>query len=112
MYPRCIFNGTGFCIEVCLDVTIALGSWFVLGAGPCIASALGELPGPLVQGGKPVCTGRSEREEAEKTRAQTDEEILMLQSTRGSIFIHIMQSVGNSSLIQQEILSYAIMKCY
>lgn len=61
---------------------------FALGSGPCIAPALGELPGALVHGRNPVCTRRSEREEAEKARAQTDEEILMLQNTWGSIFIH------------------------
>lgn len=76
---------------------------FLLGSGPCSVPALGELPGSLVHGRKPVCTGRSEREEAEKTGAQTDEEVLMLRSTWGSIFIHrIKHAICEELLINSE----------
>lgn len=66
---------------------LSLSCVCVPGPGPCPLLAVGKLPGPLVYGRKPVGAGGGEREEAEKTRAQADETILMLQSRRSSIFI-------------------------
>lgn len=66
---------------------LSLSCVCVPGPGPCTLLAVGKLPGPLVYGRKPVGAGGGEREEAEKTRAQADETILMLQSRRSSIFI-------------------------
>ena len=75
-------------IPLCLSSCLIIYSVCVSGSGPGPPPAVGELPGPLVYGREPVGTRGSEREEAETTRAQTDEEILMLRGRRSSIFIH------------------------
>lgn len=91
----------------CFSSSLILITWSCLpvrlsGSGPCPPPALGELPRALVHGREPDGARGSEWEEAAETRAQTDEEILMLQRRWSSIFIHRILYTDS-----REIISYS-----